>query len=94
MIIWPFRASTGLAVDFDIDDIVAHAAASDGCIHDAATVVFTTMYSNSCLKCFRKLCTGHAAASPSAQIVWPFDFVRDVDQTFVEIFFTSPRPLR
>ena len=29
------------------------------------------MYSNSCRKCLRKLCTGQAAASPRAQMVWP-----------------------
>ena len=54
--------------DLDIDDIVAHAAASEG----SSTMLrpwFCTMYSNSWRKCFRKLCTGHAAASPSAQIV-------------------------
>jgi hypothetical protein len=29
------------------------------------------MYSNSGRKCLMKLCTGQAAASPKAQMVWP-----------------------
>src|SRR6202162_3003909 len=59
----------GDAVDFDIDLIVAHAAA-----RSTLTMLrppCSTMYSNSCRKCLRKLCTGHAAASPRPQIVWP-----------------------
>src|SRR5690606_1020752 len=33
--------------------------------------LFTIAYSNSCQKWRRKPCTGHAAASPNAQMVWP-----------------------
>ncbi len=56
------------AVDFDVDDVVAHATA---CAGPSTTLLppCSTMYSNSWRKCLRKLCTGQAAASPSAQIV-------------------------
>ena len=58
------------AVDLDVDDVFAHATACAG----ASTMLFppcSIMYSNSWRKWRMKLCTGQAAASPSAQIVWP-----------------------
>src|SRR6185503_12630887 len=73
------------AVDLDVDDVGvcrrcrwrrrsrrgrAHAA-TDGKSSTTLLPLFSTMYSNSWRKCLMKLCTGHAAASPNAQIVWP-----------------------
>src|SRR6185436_489926 len=73
------------AIDLDVDDVGvgrrsrgrrcsrggrAHAA-TDGRSSTTLLPLCSTMYSNSWRKCLMKLCTGHAAASPSAQIVWP-----------------------
>src|SRR5690606_25970764 len=65
------------AVHFDLDYVVAHVRLRGA--RQAAALKFSTMlrprcstmYSNSCRKCLRKLWTGHAAASPNAQIVCP-----------------------
>ena len=54
-------------IDLDVDQLLAHAAT-----RAAKTMLLppcSTMYSNSCRKCLRKLCTGHAAASPRPQMV-------------------------
>src|SRR5690606_13274894 len=54
----------------------AHATASIGATVPAASSStrnrpWTIAYSNSCRKWRMKPCTGHAAASPNAQMVWP-----------------------
>src|SRR4029079_108936 len=77
-------ALADLAVDLDVDDVGRRRGRRrgrglvGGCAHAAFLVTSTMlrpplsiMYSNSWRKCLRKLCTGHAAASPSAQMVWP-----------------------
>ena len=72
--IWPGRASSScpLTSILTVSSLmICSPSGRRACSSTMDRPPFSIMYSNSCRKCFRKLCTGQAAASPKAQMVCP-----------------------